>query len=171
MIAVTHKTWKGWNRNMAAFTRWLNSGKRKFERVKNLTDSQNNVLPSVDGKKMIKIFHSPKNFRGTLLCPSKKVTCFTGLGCSAICVQLDLMPAVTDCKCVTPTIVEFETCLIAQDIHDLQVPSAKPEDGGFYSYKGSNIMLPAPWLQHSILNINTQDPFDLIPIVLAAARA
>jgi hypothetical protein len=120
---------------------------------------------------MIKIIHSPKNFGGTLLHPSNKVVCLTGLGHPAICVQLDLTMALEDCKLVTPIIVDYEACLTAQDVRDLQVPSAKPEHGGFYSYKGSNIMLPAPWLQDSILNTDTQDPFKLITIVLIVAKA
>jgi hypothetical protein len=99
-------------------------GKSKLEKVKNLTDSQNNVFLAADGKKMIKIFHSPKNIRGMLLCPLNKVGCLTGLGCSAICVQLDPTLAVADCKLVTPMIVDFEACLTAQDIRDLQVSSA-----------------------------------------------
>ncbi len=131
---------------MEAFTKSLNSGKSKFKKVKNLTDSQNNVFLAADRKKMIKIFHSPKNIGGTLLCPWNKVTCLTGLGRSAICVQLDSTSAIADCKLVTPMIVDFEACLIAQDIRDLQVPSAEPDNGGFYSYEGSNLMLPAPWL-------------------------
>ncbi len=48
---------------MEAFTESLNSGKSKFKKVKNLTDSQNNLFLAADGKKMIKIFHSPNNFR------------------------------------------------------------------------------------------------------------
>jgi hypothetical protein len=32
-------------------------------------------------------------------------------------------------------------------------------------------MLPAPWLQDTILNTDTQDPFKLIPIVLIVAKA
>jgi hypothetical protein len=71
---------------MEPFTESLNSGKREFQKVKNLTDSQNNVFLAADGKKMIKIFHSLENFGGTLLRPSNKVACLTGLGCSAICV-------------------------------------------------------------------------------------
>ncbi len=120
---------------------------------------------------MIKIFHSPRNFGGTLLCPSNKVPCLTGLGRSRICLQLDPTLAPADCKLVTPTIVDFEACLTAQEVRDLQVPSAEPENGGFYSYEGSNIMLPAPWLRDTILNADTQDPFELIPIVLIAAEA
>jgi hypothetical protein len=156
---------------MVAFTKLLNSGKSKFEKVKNLTDSPNNVFLAADGKKMIKIFHSPKNFGRMLLCPSNKVVCLTGLGRLAKCVQLDSMLVVTHCKLVTPTIVDFLACLVAHDVSDLQVPSAEPENGGFYSYEGSNMMLPAPWLQDTILNTVTQDPFELIPIALTAAKA
>ena len=32
-------------------------------------------------------------------------------------------------------------------------------------------MLPAPWLRDTILNADTQDPFELIPIVLIASKA
>ncbi len=53
----------------------------------------------------------------------------------------------------------------------MQVPSAEPENGGFYSYEGSNIMLPAPWLQDTVLNADTQRPFKLIPIVLTATKS
>jgi hypothetical protein len=157
---------------MEAFTKLLNSWKSGSKKVKNLTDSQTNVFLTVDGKKMIKIFHSSKNFGGTLLRPSNKVGCLTGLDRSAICLRLDPTLALADCNLVTPTIVDFEACLIiAQDVLDLEVPSAEPEDGGFYSYKGSIIMLPAPWLQNTIINTDTQDPFKLIPIVQIAAEA
>ena len=179
MTAVTHETWKLWfaslpeneggNRNMAAFTSALDAEKSEFEKVKNLTDNMNNVFLSVDGRKMIKIFHSPKNFGGTLLRPSHKVACLTGLGRSAICVQVDLTSAVADIKLVTPTIEEFEACSTAQDVRDLPIPEANPENG-VYSYKGSNIMLLAPWLRDTIMNVETRDPFELIPIVLAAAK-
>ncbi len=114
---------------METFTKLLNSGKSKFKKVEYLTDSQTNVFL----KKIVKIFHSPKNFGGTLLCPLNKVACLTGLGCSAICVQLDPTSALADCKLVNLTITEFEACLTAQDVRDLQVPSAKPENGASFT--------------------------------------
>ncbi len=123
MLAVIQETWKLWfaslpeneggKRNIVAFTNLLNSGKSEFEKVKNITDSPNNVFLTADEKKMIRIFHSPKNIGGMLLHPLNKVACLTGLGCSAICVQLDSTLAVADCKLVTPTIVDFEACLTA----------------------------------------------------------
>lgn len=180
MPAVTHETWTLWfyslpenesgNRNMAAFTNALDAGKSEFEKVKNLTDNVNNVFLAVDGKRMIKIFHSPKNFGGTLLRPSHKVACLTGLGRSEICVQIDLTSAVADSKLVTPSIEEFEACTTAQDVRDLPIPDIIPGENEVYSYEGSNIMLPAPWLRDTIMNADTLDPFELIPIVIAAAK-
>ncbi len=75
---------------MAAFTGALDAEKTESEKIKNLADNQNNVFLLVDGNGLIKIFHSPKNFGGTLLHPLHKVACLTGLGRSAICVQLDV---------------------------------------------------------------------------------
>lgn len=46
-----------------------------------------------------------------------------------------------------------------------------PDEEGDFTYEGSNIMLPAPWLSDTIMNADTQSPFELIPIVLAAAQA
>lgn len=156
---------------MAAFTGALDSGKSEGDKIKNLTDNQNNVFLSVDGNGMIKVFHSPKNFGGTLLRPSNKVACLTGLGRLAICVQLDVTSAISDCKMNTPTSEELAACTTAQNVRDLAIPDENPDGDGLFSYEGSNIMLPAPWLRDTILNADTLSPFELIPIVLTAARA
>ena len=71
---------------MAAFTAAMDANKSEAEKLKNLTDNHNNVFLLVDNNRLIRIFHSPKNFGGTLLRPSNKVACLTGLGRSAICV-------------------------------------------------------------------------------------
>ena len=112
MPTLTHESWKLWfsslpeneegNRNMAAFSTALNAGKSAIEKIKNLTDNQNNVFLLVDGTGLIKVYHSPKNFGGTLLRPSNKVACLTGLGRSAICVQLNVASAFADCKMTLP---------------------------------------------------------------------
>ena len=141
------------------------------EKIKNLTDNQNNVLLLVDGKGMIKIFRSPTNFEGTLLRPSHKVACLTGLGCLAICVQLDVSSAVADCKMNTPTRDELAACLIAKEVGNLPVPDLAPNKNEIFSYEGSNVMMPAPWLRNAVLGADTDSPLALIPIVKQGLRA
>ena len=181
MPTLTHESWKLWfsslpeneegNRNMAAFSTALNAGKSAIEKIKNLTDNQNNVFLLVDGTGLIKVYHSPKNFGGTLLRPSNKVACLTGLGRSAICVQLNVASAFADCKMNTPSSEELAACTTAENVRDFPIPAAEPDEEGDFTYEGSNIMLPAPWLRDTIMNADTQSPFELIPIVLAAAHA
>ena len=43
---------------MAAFTVALNAGRSATEKIKNLTDNQNNVFLLVDGAGLIKLYHS-----------------------------------------------------------------------------------------------------------------
>ena len=180
MPTLTHESWKLWfsslpeneegNRNMAAFTAALDAGRSELEKIKHLTDNQNNVFLLVDGAGLIKIYHSPKNFGGTLLRPSHKVACLTGLGRSAICVQLNVASAFADCKMNTPTSEELAVCTTAENVRDLPIPNADPDEEGTFTYEASNIMIPAPWLRDTIINADTQSPFELIPIVLAAAQ-
>ncbi len=93
------------------------------------------------------------------------------MGRSAICVQINVTLAVSDCKFNTPTSKELAACVTAQNVRDLPIPDAAPDADGIFSYKGSNIMMPAPWLRDTIINAETNDPFELIWIVIAAAQA
>ena len=149
---------------MVLFTGALDTGKSEIEKTKNLTDNQNNVFLLADGNGLIKIYHSPKDFGGTLLHPSHKVSCLTRLSCLAICVQLYLMSAIVVCNINTPTFTEIAACQTAQDIQDLI-------DDGLFSCEGSNIVRPVPWLRDTLINAESLRPFELIPIVITAARA
>ena len=70
-----------------------------------------------------------------------------------------------------PTFAELASCTTAENVRDLPIPNMEPDEDGLFSYEASNIMLPASCLRDSIMNADTQTPFELIPIVLAAARA
>lgn len=181
MPIVTKDTWKLWfaslsendegNRNMVAFTNALNAGRSDTEKIKTLTDNKNYVFLAADRKKSIKIFHSPINFGGTMLRPTNKVVCLTGMGRSAVCVHLDIPSTISDCKIVTPTVEELAACETAEAVGNLIEPNPIPEEEGFFSYEGSNIMIPAPWLRDAIIAAETTKPFELIPIAIQAARA
>ncbi len=114
MPSLTYETWKLWfaslndnkagTQNMAAFTGAMDAPDRtELEKINNLPDNPNNVFLTADGNRMIKIFHSPKDFGGTLLHPTHKVASLTGIGRSAICAQINITPAVAECKMNTPT--------------------------------------------------------------------
>ena len=181
MPPLTHDSWKLWfaalheneagNQNMAAFTGAMDAGKSELEKIKNLTDNSNNVFLHADGNRKIRCLHSPKNFGGTLLRPTHKVASLTGIGRSAICIQINVALAVAECKINTPTREELAACATAQNVRDIPFPDEAPDENGLFSYEGANIMMPAPWLRDTLFNSESNDPFDLIPIVITAALA
>ncbi len=156
---------------MKAFTAAMDAGKLEVEKIKNLTDNQNNVFLLADWNRKIRILHSPKDFGGTLLRPTHKVACLTGIGRSALCVQINVASAVSVCKMNTPTREELANCATADDIQNLPLPDDQPDENGLFSYEGANIMIPAPWLRDAIINADSNDPFEIIPIAIAVAQA
>ena len=58
-------------------------------------------------------------------------------------------------------------CTTAQEVAAIPVPNAI----GLVGFKSSVIFIPAPALRNAILALNTQDPFELIPLMSATARA
>ncbi len=71
----------------------------------------------------------------------------------------------------TPTLEELAACITAQNVRDLPLPDNDPDEDGVFSYKGSNTLLPAPWLRDTLMNAGTDCPFELIPMVIIAAKA
>ncbi len=90
-----------------------------------------------------------------------------GTGAQATWVQINLISALTNCNIVVPTVDELAACTTAQEVAAIPVPNAI----GVISFKGSAIFIPAPALRSAILASNTQNPFKLIPLMLATARA
>ena len=90
-----------------------------------------------------------------------------GMGPQAVSVQVDLNSALADCNIIVPTVQELAECRTAQDVADIPAPN----DIGLVGFEGSAIFIPGPVLRDAILNANTTNPSELIPIVSAAARA
>jgi hypothetical protein len=58
-------------------------------------------------------------------------------------------------------------CTTAQEVAAIPVP----EENSIIGFEGSAIFVPAPALRNAILVSNAQNPFELIPLMLATARA
>ncbi len=146
---------------MRAFSGALEPGKSETEKIRILTETPNHVFLAADRLRMLKIFHSPINFGGTLLRPSHKVACLVGMGRSATSIKLDISSATADCNIVTPSVEDLAACLNADDVRALVIPNAVPAAGAFFSYVGSNTLIPAPWLRDAILAAESLSPLTL----------
>jgi hypothetical protein len=90
-----------------------------------------------------------------------------GLGAQATWVKINLISALPDCNIVIPIVDKLSACTPAQEVAEIQVPNLT----GLVGFKGSAIFIPAPALRNATLASNTRDPFELIPLMLATARA
>ena len=173
---MTTATWLDWfinhtsndagNRNLQAFSDILSSESNGAEKLRSLVEEIDTVILAANANNNIMIMHSPKNLGGTRSRPDNKVVCMLGMGPQAVSVQVDLNSALADCNIIVPTVQELAECRTAQDVADIPAPN----NIGLVGFEGSAIFIPGPVLRDAILNANTTNPSELIPIVSAAAR-
>ena len=89
------------------------------------------------------------------------------MGAQATWAKINLISALTNCSIVVPTVDELAACSTAQEAAEIPVPNII----GLIGFEGSAIFIPAPALSNAILASNSQNPFELIPLMSATARA
>jgi hypothetical protein len=90
-----------------------------------------------------------------------------GLGNQATYALINLKTALADCRIVVPTVTELAECEIVKDVANIPAPG----ENGLVGFEGSAVFIPSPILFNAILALDTNEPFELIPIITAAARA
>jgi hypothetical protein len=108
------------------------------------------------------ILHCPKNFGGTQTWPENKVACMWGMGTQAVSILINLNSALTNnCNIIVLTVNKLSGCTTAQEVEDIPIPVANR----LVRFKGSAIFIPGLVLQNAIITSNTNDSFDLIPLM------
>jgi hypothetical protein len=82
-------------------------------------------------------------------------------------VSIDLKSALADHRIAIPSFNELADCEMAEDVAN--IPS--PEENGLIGFEGSSVFIPCSIIRNTILEADTTNPFELIPIVTAAAKA
>mmetsp|Transcript_9482 Transcript_9482/g.20135 ORF Transcript_9482/g.20135 Transcript_9482/m.20135 type:complete len:230 (-) Transcript_9482:329-1018(-) len=145
------------NKNTKAFTDALDDTDEE-RRVKNVTEDLNAVLFAADAEGKIQILHSPANLGGTRTRPKNKVAALVGLGPQATVEKLDEKHAVKliDLRCPNLNLVDAEAT--AEGIKSIPIP----DNTAVVTCEAANVFLPAPWLKNTILDSDTDCPFELI---------
>jgi hypothetical protein len=143
----------------------LSAGDPTDSKIKSLVEDMDTIILAADANRNVLILHSPKNFGGTQIHPENKVMALLGLGNQATPVKIVLNTVVADFNIFVPTIKELLACRNTIEVKALPIT----EDNGVVGFEGSAVFIPAPELRNAILKSNSQDPFDLIPVVTAAA--
>ncbi len=89
-----------------------------------------------------------------------------GMGTQAVSVLVNVNSVLANCNIIVPTIKELSACATAQEVKDIPIPAAN----GIVGFKGSAIFIPGPFLQNTIITLNTNDPFNLIPLMSSKAK-
>ena len=173
---ATHTTWSNWfvnhasnnaaNQNLKAFSKILNLNNNDATKLRQLVKEIHAVILAADTSKRIMILHSPKNFGGTQTQPKNKVVCMLGMGTQSVSVLVNLNLALANCNIIVPTIDKLLRFKTAQEVEDIPIPATN----GLVGFEGSAIFIPGPFLQDAIITLNSNDPFDLIPLMNSRAR-
>jgi hypothetical protein len=155
------------NRHLQSFSDILSAGLLEERKLKQLVEEIYIVILAADANKNILILHSPKNFGGTRSRPSNKVVCMIGLGNQGTYISINLNSAFADHCIAIPCFSELADCTTAEDVANLPTPGEDSTIG----FEGSSVFIPCPIIRNAILEADTTNPFALIPIVTAAAKA
>jgi hypothetical protein len=105
------------------------------------------------------LLHSPKKFGGTRSRPDNK------LGARAISILPDLNSTFADIR-IVPSVQDLAGCASAEDVANIPAPN----QNGVVSFEGSGMFIPGPVLRNAIIESNSKNPFELIPIIYQTAR-
>jgi hypothetical protein len=164
---INHPSNDEGNKNLQSFSNILSAGLSEELKLKQLVKEIDTVILAADANKNILILHSPKNFGGTRSRPSNKVVRMIGLGNQGTYVSIDLNSALTDHCIAIPSFSDLADCKTAEDVANLPTP----EEDSTIGFEGSSVFIPCPIIRNAILEAETTNPFALIPIITAAARA
>jgi hypothetical protein len=163
---VNHTNNDAGNRNLQAFSDVLGSEVLTEAKLRDLDDELDTVILAADAKRNIMLLHSPKIFGGTRSRPDNKVTCMIGLGAHAAAIIPDLNSAFADTRIVVPSVQDLAACESAEEVANIP----EPNENGVVSFEGLAIFIPGPVLRNAIIESNSKDPFELIPIIYRIVR-
>ncbi len=89
-----------------------------------------------------------------------------GMGTQSVSNLVNLNLALGNCNIIVPTVNELSRCKTAQEVEDIPIPVTNRLVG----FKGLAIFIPGPFLQDAIITSNSNDPFNLIPLMNSRAR-
>eukprot|EP00957_Ditylum_brightwellii_P051309 3890115-Ditylum_brightwellii.AAC.1 len=104
---------------------------------------------TADTEKQVAILHSFKMIGGTRACRPKKMICFLGMGTEAACVEVNIASIIKECN--------------------FRVPK-KAKNRAAINNKGSASFVPAPFLRDAMLETDSKDLWELIPVAFAVAK-
>ena len=151
------------NKNLNSFREALNSDIPTRDRIKNNTEGKDDAIACVDGKNKVQLIHSISNLGGTRSGLKYKILGIIGMEQQGICVELITYSVATDCNFPALSLVYYKQFQSKKEFEKLEV-----NDGG--TFKGSSCFIPAPFLCCVLINSGTNDPLELIPMVIHAGE-
>jgi hypothetical protein len=159
---------KSGDQNVTSFTGAMDFEASLKEKITRF-DQPCGFLLAANKKKEVSILHQPHNFGGTLLRPTNKVGCLTGIGPSAVPVIVDHIAALGSTQAITPP---SRTSWAAPRPTASQPSPPPPADGGsLVNLKALLCFIPTPFFHNAILALDSLSPLALIVAARATQRS
>ena len=141
----------------------MNSNFPTRDRIKNITEDADDFIACVDGENKVQLIHSISNLGGERSRSKYKILGIIGMEQQGSCVELITDSVVTDCNFPAPSLADYKKCQSKKSLEELEV-----EDGGIF--KVSSCFIPDPFLCCVLINAGTNDPHELITMVIHAGE-
>lgn len=159
------------NKNPAAYLSAWSDEVSPEAKLSLLSNDPNTVVLAGDNNNSIMILHSFKNLGGTILSPADKLVCLIGLNRIAPPLIVNEVAISENCNITTPSADAIIACNDLEELLNLNPPPAPAndpndaetaDDDTETKYSGGNTFLPPPWVLHSVIEAQTDDPLKLI---------
>ena len=166
MVATLSNSWKQHflflplndegNKNLKGFEEALSSEKPTLYKIAALTKDPDTIIMASDGRNGICIFHSTRDFGGSLVRPLHKLAARFGLGTNAVPLILNEDSLTQTCELATPQTDRIMNCTTKDELENLLTPRGNSSN---ITFEGS-----------ATLNVDSIDPFDFILAAISAAK-
>ena len=137
------------------------------DRHRTITSDQNIVIIMPDSTSAIAMAHSVKEVGHTILLPESKIVGLQGFGTNAMPFLIDQESLLLTYSNPIPTTAAIKDCSSTTELRNLSAASTRSGRKN----NSSGAMLLSPWILEHFLKAETQDPMELLQIVLKAQQA
>ena len=154
------------NKNSSAFHGAFDNDSSRRDRLKSVTEDEDNVLVAADGSGGALVAHSVANRGGTIRRKKKKFIAIVGMDQEGVAIELMEESLAVDCSFAAPSHSNYDGCKDEKEFRNLKPPSK----GRKNNFKGANCMLLAPYLVDAIAGEDSSDPSKLALAAIHAAK-
>ena len=116
------------------------------------------IIITVGPPNKVKVIHGMKDFGNTITRPDSKICGHIGTNDFAFVGMIDYVEALSFVQYDVPTRTEFESCITIDAMRALESPDITTG----WSYDGTKVFFPIPFIQRTLFRCGSSCPIELI---------